>query len=114
MRVISSAASELSPPGRFSTTAGCPSCSASAAPMMRVVGSAEPPGGKPTIKRIGLFGYCADAAPLSSRTNASAQLAILAMATPCWRHYRPEIGNRASARNSLLQEQRQAAGEERG
>jgi len=25
--------------------------------MMRVVGSAEPPGGKPTMKRIGFDGY---------------------------------------------------------
>jgi hypothetical protein len=36
--------------------------------MMRVVGSAEPPGGKPTIRRIGLFGYWAKAGAAQARS----------------------------------------------
>src|SRR5262249_39325238 len=60
MRVICSAASALSAPGRLSTITGWPICSDSAWPMMRVVGSAEPPGGKPTTKRIGFAGDCAE------------------------------------------------------
>src|SRR5258708_31373595 len=72
MRISASAAIALSAPGRFSTPTGWPSCCESAAPMMRVVGSAEPPGGKPTMKRIGLLGYCAGAGPeASSRAGAS-------------------------------------------
>src|SRR6266436_2074095 len=51
--------------------------------MMRVVGSAEPPGGKPTMKRIGFDGYWASAEPLqSSRTSASAAFETLFMALP--------------------------------
>src|SRR3954469_19351767 len=47
----------LSPPGRFSITTDWLSCSSSAAPSRRAVGSAEPPGGKPTMKRLGFAGY---------------------------------------------------------
>src|SRR5436190_19588256 len=36
--------------------------------MMRVVGSAEPPGGKPTMKRIGFDGYWASADPAQSNS----------------------------------------------
>src|SRR6267378_8031121 len=83
MRVIISAAIALSAPGRFSTTTGEPSCCASAAPMMRVVGSAEPPGGKPTMKRIGFEGYWDSAEPAqSSRPSASAAFDILFMGPP--------------------------------
>ena len=49
--------------------------------MMRVVGSAEPPGGKPTTRRMGLTGYCATAAPAAAiRTSASAVFDSLSMA----------------------------------
>src|SRR3954467_2450980 len=71
MRVTCSAASALSAPGRFSTMPGWPSCSESAWPMMRVVGSVEPPGGKPTMKRIGFAGYWASAL-LDTAKNSSA------------------------------------------
>src|SRR5688572_33411615 len=71
----------LSPPGRFSTTTGWPSCSASAAATMRVVGSAEPPGGKPTMKRSGLAGYWACAAH-AARDNTSAT-------APCENRFMP-------------------------
>src|ERR1043166_404427 len=59
MRVICSAARALSAPGRLSTMTGWPIWSESAWPIMRVVGSAEPPGGKPTMNRMGFAGYCA-------------------------------------------------------
>src|SRR6267142_1411370 len=50
---------------------------------MRVVGSAEPPGGKPTMKRIGFDGYWGRAEPAqSSRTSASAALDSLFMGPP--------------------------------
>src|SRR5262245_43045970 len=73
----------LSPPGRFSTTTGWPSCSASGAARARAVGSAEPPGGKPTTKRIGLFGYCAAALPANRRSAANSVL----IGTPPRRNY---------------------------
>src|SRR3954470_3694809 len=76
-RVTCSAATELSPPGRFSTTTGWPSCSASAAPTIRVVGSAEPPGGKPTIKRMGLEGYGCASALLAARTASAAAKSLM-------------------------------------
>jgi hypothetical protein len=72
MRVICSAASALSAPGRLSTMTGCPIWSESAWPMMRVVGSAEPPGGKPTMKRIGFAGYCAKARVENDRPEKTA------------------------------------------
>src|SRR3954466_5002810 len=72
MRTSCSAASALSAPGRFSTTTGWASCSESAWPMMRVVGSAEPPGGNPTIKRMGFDGYCASAVPIEHNNTTAA------------------------------------------
>src|ERR1043165_2562072 len=62
LRVICSAARALSAPGRLSTMTGWPIWSESAWPIMRVVGSAAPPGGKPTMKRLDFAGHCATAA----------------------------------------------------
>src|SRR6185295_5662246 len=59
-----------SAPALFSTTIGWPRRSASAAPTVRPIGSAEPPGGKPMIRRTGLFGYCAAALPATSSSAA--------------------------------------------
>jgi hypothetical protein len=39
--------------------------------MMRVVGSADPPGGKPTMKRMGLLGYWDSAGPAQTSSAAA-------------------------------------------
>src|SRR5689334_2317858 len=63
------------PPGRFSTTVGCPQLSESFCADMRVNGSRLPPGGKGVMKRTARVGYagCAKAATLKliAKPNAS-------------------------------------------
>jgi hypothetical protein len=75
-----------SPPGLVSTTTGWPSSCASGCVKMRAPSSAAPPGGKGTMKRIGLLGYCAAAAADdSARTTPSTKR--LPMVTPPRRRF---------------------------
>src|SRR6185369_12860473 len=59
------------PPARLSTTTCWPRRSASFCPNARETMSVTPPGAKPTIKRMGLFGYGVDSCD-AVRTNPAA------------------------------------------
>src|SRR6266853_462382 len=73
--VTTSAAITPSAPGRFSTATGWPSDCERGCTTMRATASAVPPGGKGTIRRTGLLGYCpaAGAAESSRAQNATDQ-----------------------------------------
>src|SRR5438552_18693519 len=58
------------------------SCCASAAPIVRDVGSTATPDGKPTMKRIGFDGYCASADPAQSNRTSAALDSVFMVPSP--------------------------------
>src|SRR5688572_3865837 len=77
---------------------GWPICSESAWPMMRVVGSAEPPGGKPTTRRMGLFGYCASALPSEAASAIPSRILFMVFSSAVFiteKYNSPHDPNRA-------------------
>src|SRR6266480_5225944 len=63
---------------RLAMTIGCPRLSESLGCMMRAVISRVPPGGKGTMNRIGLAGYCSDKAGAAAHNAYACTRAIIA------------------------------------
>src|SRR5688572_32839229 len=61
------------PPGRLSTTTGCPSSFDNAGPTMRAMLSVALPAACGTIRRIGRSGYCAATGHAAPRATIAAR-----------------------------------------
>src|SRR5687768_15556584 len=61
-------------PARFSTTIGWPSGPCARSAMRRAKMSVEPPGANGTIRRNGLFGYCACTGRTASTASSNRNL----------------------------------------
>src|SRR5580765_2746376 len=68
-----------SAPGLVSMITGWPSCWPSGCAKMRAPSSAAPPGGNGTIRRIGLFGYCASEEEQTSAATTAASILRMAL-----------------------------------